>query len=200
MSSMSLAIAGNAAGRLRATYPGPEFVLPHADPRALGLAPPPPETPPPPGADLLTLSESVRDRISLSPRVRRSPDAEKAGRRRHSPAGPPGFDDASQALSEMADAVADRVSLTRRTAAPPAPETVYSVRGNRVAEWGGTPSPELERLTSGITDQVTLTGGNSAKARRPDEITVYIAGSGRDEPERSRAGGFGVPAMFPAVG
>lgn len=199
MSSMSLAIAGNAAGRLRATYPGPEFVLPHADPRALGLTRPLAESPPPSGADLMTLSESVRDRVSLSPRVRQSPDVEKAARRKHSPARPAGRDDASQSLSEMADAVADRVSLTRRSAAPPTPETTYSIRGTRVAEETGTPVPELERMAAGITDQVTLTGGNPGKSSQPDEITVYIAGSVSDAPEHPLAGGFVGLGIVPAA-
>jgi hypothetical protein len=196
---MSLAIAGIAAsGRVRAAYPGPGYVLPQADPRAIGLASPPPEQPPPSGADLSTLSESVRDRVTLSARVRQSAIVEKPARRRQ-PFAQPAPEDASRSLSEMADAVADRVTLTRRNEPSGAPGTTYTSRGVRLAESAEAPSPELDRMAAGVTDQVTLAGDGRDEARQP-EITVYIAGNRPGVPERPPAGGFGGMSIVPSMG
>jgi hypothetical protein len=198
---MSLAVAGiNAGGRVRAAYPGALPVLPLADPRALGIAPPPPQAPPPAGSGLDALSESVRDRVTLSARIRRSPELERTARRKQPLAQPTTRDTASQSLSEMADAVADRVTLTQRNERTAAAETTYTSRGTRVADPAGAPSAELDLLAEDVTDQVTLTGGGSNGTPQPDEITVYIAGNGHAGGARPPVPGFAGMALLPAVG
>jgi hypothetical protein len=172
MSSMSLAIT--VGSRARLAYPG--HPLPYVDPRAIGINSPPPKDPTPDGNDITERSDSVRDRITLSTRIRQTPQTDRATRRKESLAQPVTRTMTGRTLLEMADSVADRVTLSRRKEKAPAQQTSYSKYGEPA--WGmmEEPSPELDALATDVTDQVTLAGDAIPAAEGP-EITVYLGGN-----------------------
>ncbi len=182
MSSVSLAItAVSVRGSTRGAYP---TVFPYADPRAIGISAPQPVTPTPPGNDIASLSESVRDRVSLSGRVRPSPQADRTAHRKQPLARPVTRNTAAQTLLEMADSVDDQVTLSRPAEKIVPRQTVYSKNGTPGGGMQGETSPDLEALAADVTDQVTLTATAPDQGTEGPEITVYIGGNRRDGSSR----------------
>jgi hypothetical protein len=195
---MSLAITGvSVGGPARLAYPvGP--ILPYADPRAIGIASPPAGTPPSAGSDIALQSESVRDRVTLSTRVRQSPLSERTERRKQPFAVPTTRKAAARTLSDLAEEVTDRVTFTRRQETAGARRATYSKSGKPAAAMSEAASPELDALAAAIADQVTLTAPD--RAAEAAEITVYIGGKGDAEASRAGVPPFGLWSPAPAAG
>ncbi|HEY3491010.1 MAG TPA: hypothetical protein VGK27_12945 [Candidatus Deferrimicrobiaceae bacterium] len=197
MSSMSLAITGAyPTVHARIPFPGPGSVLPYADPRAIGISSS--QTPPSvqSGVDATSISESIQDRVTLSTRVRRPPTPERAIRRKQPLATPTTRTPVAQTLSEMADAVADRVTFSGARQADLAGQAVYARNGLPAGNPAGEPSQELDALATDITDQVTVSSGGSPPSPGPAEIEIYL--SGRKDTDQSPAREFTRLSPLPA--
>ncbi len=185
MASMSLAIT-SAGGRARLAYP---TVFPYADPRAIGITVPPPITPATVAGDLADRSDFVHDRLTLSSRVVQAPQTDRATQRKQPLARPSTRNPSGNLLAEMADSVADRVTLTRPKEKNSAQRTGYSKSGEPGWSMAGETSPGLEALAADVNDQVTLSGGTADSGANDAEITVYIGGN-----ERAGYRGEGAPS------
>jgi hypothetical protein len=174
---MSLAIPGISYGeRARAAHVGAWPVPPYLDPRTAGLAAPAASANVPAGNDATAISDGIRDRITLTSRVRQPAQADRASQRRRTAAQPTTRNAASQSLSDMADSVSDRVTFSRAKGVRPPLRQSYSRYGAPAAPIPDEFSPELAAMASGVADQVTLAadpadGGDSSAS----DLTVYIA-------------------------
>lgn len=176
MSSVSLAIPGiPSAQGARPAYSGIESAA-YADPRLLGIRRPQEPPPPPAGGDLSSMSDRVRDRVTLSANVRQSPRPDRSAPRRQPYARTQATNPDARSLADLAETVADRITLSRPPGFQPTAEGVYSRRGTLPAEAPPVDSPALDSLAAGVADQLTLTAAAPGGAA---EITVHIAGGGR---------------------